>query len=107
MYVFCSRPDQTDHNRSQIEQRSLLLALQTVRDRTDEAYIGPRAGSPARDASVALPSGTTTNRSAHKRVAPLLGGRGGSQRNLCRKCDAPLIDCALARTYPAFSTSSR
>jgi hypothetical protein len=82
MYVSRPRLGQTDRNRPQIERRSLLLVPQTVRDHTGEAYIGPPAGSPAPGASVALLSGTTTNRSAHKYVAPPPGGRGGSQHNL-------------------------
>src|SRR6266446_2806240 len=107
MYVSCQRLGQTDRNRSQIERRSLLLAPQTVRDHTDEAYIGPPAGFPALGAPVPLLSGTTTNRSAHRYVAPPREGRGGSQHNLHRKCDALLIDLGLARIYPVFSTSSR
>src|SRR5207249_11339177 len=107
MYVFCPRPGQTDRNRPQIERRSLLLAPQTVRDCTDEAYIGPPAGWLALDASVALLSGTRTNRSAHKCVAPLRARRGGTQHNLRRKCDAPLLDRAHARIAPVLSTCSR
>src|SRR5206468_3274367 len=103
MYVSCPRLGQTDRNRLQIERRSLLLAPQTVRDHTDEAYIGPAAGSPALGASVALLSETTTNRSGHKYVAPPRWGRDGSQHNLRRKCDALPIDLALARIYLMFS----
>jgi hypothetical protein len=107
MYISCPRLGQTDRNRPQIERRFLLPAPQIVRDRTDEAYIGPPAGSRALGASVALLSGTTTNRSAHKYVAPPPGDRGGSQYNLRRKRDALLIDLAPAGIYPVFSTSSR
>src|SRR5207237_10510338 len=107
MYVSCPRPGQTDRNKPQIERRSLLLAPQTVRDRTDEAYIGPPAGSPALDASVAPLDGTTTHRSAHKCVAPLRVRRRGSQHNLSRKGDAVLLHRALATTYPVLSTTSR
>src|SRR5439155_21110607 len=107
MYVSCPRPGQTDRNRPQIERRSLLLAPQTVRDRTDEAYIGPPAGSPALDASVAPLSGTTTKPSAHKCVAPLRVGRGGSQHILCRKCDVLIIDGSLSRIYAVCDISSR
>src|SRR5580704_6964746 len=107
MYVSWPRLDQTDRNRLRIERRSLLPARQTVQDRTDEAYIVPPAGFPALGACVALLSGTTTNRSAHKYVAPPGEGRDGSQYNLRRKRDALLIDLALARIYPLFSKNSR
>src|SRR5678815_175018 len=107
MYVSCPWLGQTDRNRPQIERRSLPLAPQTVRDRTDEAYIFPPVGLPVLGASVAPLSGTTTNRSAHKYVAPPRWGRDGSQHKLCRKCDALLIDFAVARISPMFSTSSR
>src|SRR5947208_8481277 len=79
MYVSCPRLGQTDRNRLQIGRRSLLLAPQTVQDRTDEAYIVPPAGLTALGVCVALLSVTTTNRSAHKYVAPPRGGRDGSQ----------------------------
>src|SRR5580700_7320594 len=103
----CPPLGQTDRNRPQIDRRPRLLAPQTVRDRTDEAYIVPPAGLLSLAASVALLSGTTTNRSGHKYVALPQGGHDGSQRNLRRKCDALLIDLVPARIYPVFWTSSR
>src|SRR5205823_10828540 len=107
MYVSCPWPSQTGRNKLQIGRRSVLLVLQTVQDRSDEAYIVPPAGLPALGASVALLSVTTTNRSAHKYVAPPRGGRDGSQHNLRRKRDALPSDLALAGIYPVLSTSSR
>src|SRR6266487_1843938 len=105
--MYCPWLGQTDRNRTQIGQRCLLLAPEIVRGRTDEAYVVPPAGLLALDTSVALHSEITTNRSAHKYVAPPRGGRDGSQHNLRRKRDALLIDLVLARIYPVFWTSNR
>src|ERR1043166_1026456 len=107
MYVFRPGPDQTDRNTLQIEKRFLLLALQTARDRTDGAYTFPRADWPARGASVALPSVTTTNQNEHICFVPPREDRDGSRHSRRRKCDALPIDVALVRIFPELLTSNR
>src|SRR5205823_4171984 len=107
MCVSCLPPDQIDRNTPQIERRSLLLALQTVKDRTDDAYMVPAAGLLVFGAFVARLLETRTNRSARKYVAPPREDPDESQYNSRRKCGGRLIDLVLAKISPGFSTSNQ
>src|SRR5439155_21229588 len=71
MCVSCLPLEQIDRNTPQIERCSLLLALQTVKDRTDDAYMVPPAGLLVFGAFVARLPETRTNRSARRDFAPL------------------------------------
>src|SRR6266513_973245 len=107
MCVSCLPLDQIDRNTPQIERRSLLLALQTVKDRTDDAYIVLSAGLLVFDACVARRPETRTNRSTRKYVAPPREDPDESQYNSRRKCGRRLIDLVLAGISPGFSTSNQ
>src|SRR5581483_8403623 len=107
MRAACSPPGQIDRNTPQIERRSLFLAPQTVKDRTDDVYIVPSAGLPALGAFVVLLLERGTSRSASKYVAPPREDRAESLYNSRRKCDPRLSDLVLAGIFPEFSTSNR